>query len=246
MTTTTSLTGERASVTPEHLLVFTHGMPAAKPVPTTPLVFIDTETTSLHHNCRIWEVAMIARHYDQDQPNPGSYTEQTMQLFIDIDVSHADPYALQLGGYWDRHPAGRRQSRHVTAPGGVPSPSDLEQPVSEGRAARLVAGWTHGAHLVAVNPSFDAERLGQMLRRHGLFPGWSHHLLDVLAVASGHLRLPPPWRSDDLAAALGVTPAGADRHTALGDARWAARIYDAVYGAPTQHDDTTGALEARP
>jgi hypothetical protein len=37
-----------------------------------------------------------------------------------------------------------------------------------------------------------------------------------------------PWNSDDLSAALGVTVSDEDRHTALGDAKWAMRIYNAV------------------
>ena len=37
-----------------------------------------------------------------------------------------------------------------------------------------------------------------------------------------------PWKSDDLSAALGVTVSDEDRHTALGDAKWARAIYDAV------------------
>ena len=38
-----------------------------------------------------------------------------------------------------------------------------------------------------------------------------------------------PWRSDDLSTAVEVEPAPEhERHTALGDARWALRIYDAI------------------
>lgn len=40
-----------------------------------------------------------------------------------------------------------------------------------------------------------------------------------------------PWRSDELSRLIGVEPPGeAERHTALGDARWAARAWDAVMG----------------
>lgn len=43
--------------------------------------------------------------------------------------------------------------------------------------------------------------------------------------------LTPPWRSDDLARAGGVEPPSEeDRHTALGDARWAMRWYDTLTG----------------
>jgi hypothetical protein len=37
-----------------------------------------------------------------------------------------------------------------------------------------------------------------------------------------------PWKSHDLSAILGVESAVEDEHTALGDARWAMRVYDAV------------------
>ena len=41
-----------------------------------------------------------------------------------------------------------------------------------------------------------------------------------------------PWRSDDLSAALGVEAVSPEeRHTAMGDALWAKRIYDRVVGA---------------
>ena len=42
--------------------------------------------------------------------------------------------------------------------------------------------------------------------------------------------MPLPWKSDDLSAALGIKVSDEDRHTALGDARWARAIYDAVTG----------------
>jgi DNA polymerase III epsilon subunit-like protein len=42
---------------------------------------------------------------------------------------------------------------------------------------------------------------------------------------------PPPWSSDSISRRLGVEPPGEDeRHTALGDARWAAAIWDRVMG----------------
>lgn len=43
-----------------------------------------------------------------------------------------------------------------------------------------------------------------------------------------------PWRSDDLSRACGVEPPGEDeRHTALGDARWCKRLYEAITGDPS-------------
>ena len=88
---------------------------------------------------------------------------------------------------------------------------------------------------------------------------WEYHLVDVEALAAGWLaaghdwsqgppvgdRATPPWSSEELSRAVGVDPDDFDRHTALGDARWAAAIYDAVL-APLggrriiEHDGAVG------
>jgi hypothetical protein len=58
--------------------------------------------------------------------------------------------------------------------------------------------------------------------------------VDVENLAVGYLAgigsvFTPPWNSDRLSEALGLEPVDeSERHTALGDARWAMRIYDAV------------------
>ncbi|MGH3304433.1 MAG: hypothetical protein ACRDOK_22680 [Streptosporangiaceae bacterium] len=99
---------------------------------------------------------------------------------------------------------------------------------------------TRGAHLAGAVVSFDAEVLGARMRAHGICPSWHYHLIDVEALAVGCLArrgavvssFGLPWKSDDLSAALGVQVSHEDRHTALGDARWALRIWDAVMSAP--------------
>lgn len=108
-------------------------------------------------------------------------------------------------------------------------------------AAKEVMSWTFGAHLVGAVPNFDAEALARLLRAEGYLPSWHYHLIDVEAMAVGWLfgTYPngaalvgePPWKSDDLARACGVEPPTDDeRHTALGDTRWAMRWYDAMTG----------------
>jgi hypothetical protein len=77
---------------------------------------------------------------------------------------------------------------------------------------------------------------------------WHYHLIDVEALAAGWLAAgidpddppaptqdscQPPWNSNELSLAVGVDPEQYDRHTALGDARWARDIYDAVMGKDT-------------
>jgi hypothetical protein len=66
--------------------------------------------------------------------------------------------------------------------------------------------------------------------------------VDVEALAAGYIAeksapdeelrtvAVPPWDSTDLSRAVGVEPREFDRHTALGDAKWARAIYDAVLG----------------
>ena len=96
-----------------------------------------------------------------------------------------------------------------------------------------------GAHIVGAVPDFDARHLTSLYRRFGVEPPrWHYHLIDVEAMAVGWLHgqfsdpnITLPWRSDDLSRACGVEPPSEDeRHTALGDARWAARWYRTLTG----------------
>jgi len=124
------------------------------------------------------------------------------------------------------------------------------EPGDLGKWCTLFSELTHGAHLVGAVVSFDEERLRRLLRANGECPMWHYHLADVEALAAGWIAgrpggtwvgkaaapvdPTPPWRSDDLSLDVGVDPDKFDRHTALGDARWAMAIYDAVMsGNPT-------------
>lgn len=249
-----------------------------------PLCFIDTETTSLRPDRRAWEIALIRRDYQ----SMTDWTDSTLVMHIeDIDLSAADPAAMKIGGFYDRH-AQYVLTRHHSF--GIPCPpehlevlrADAEDArqrrpllTSESIAARQVEEWTRGAVLVGVGVAFDAQTLDPLLRDYGRVPSWHYSVVDVKAMAAGWLRawasqslrwaagtdgepeplevrpgllmsiseveqvrqevipglLTPPWRSDDLSRACGVEPPSEeDRHTALGDARWAMRWYDAMTG----------------
>ena len=203
----------------------------------TPIVFIDTETTSLRPDRKAWEVAMIRRADHDDVGDETSFFIDT----DDIDLPNADPFALNVGRFWDRHPGvtgGRFVGFDVHDFDGKSLWAGLNGAVVDGfTAAQIVRLWTHGAHLVGAVPNFDAEVLAALLRDNFLTPTWSYHLVDVENLAVGyvagreHVTILPPWKSDDLTRMLGVEPASEkERHTALGDARWALRIYDAVMG----------------
>ena len=200
----------------------------------TPLVFLDCETTGVHPDRRVWEVAAIRR----DDEGERAYVWQVS----DVDLSNADPFGLNVGRFYERH---HRYNPKISLAYGVAG--------TEEEVAREVEIITRGAHLVGAVPSFDAGCLDPMLRRHQRIPAWHYHLVDVEAMAAGwllrdrphHIRNgaghpvawpddfepTPPWKSDALSRACGVEPPADDeRHTALGDARWAMRWYDAMTG----------------
>jgi hypothetical protein len=80
------------------------------------------------------------------------------------------------------------------------------------------------------------------MRANGICPSWHYHLIDVENLAVGYLAgvgvatrqvgaPKPPWDSEELSRLVGVEPPSEEeRHTALGDARWAMRLYDVVMG----------------
>lgn len=174
------------------------------------IVFLDTETTSLRNDRRAWDVGLIVREED---------VEREYQFFIqsnDLDLGNADVMSLRIGGFYERHP----------------DMADLDiRSWSEVGALVEIEELTRGATIVGAVPNFDTEVLGNRLRANGFCPAWHYHLVDVETLAAGALRMPPPWDFDKLLAAYGLTYNEADRHTAIGDARMARDLYDAVLQA---------------
>lgn len=198
------------------------------------LVFLDTETTGLSLDDDIWEFAAIRREED------GSESE--LHLFIAHDPAKCE-----------RLPESFRKDHIARFPdsvcmgslrGGSVQPSEA--------AAHIVRLFADRPHVVGAVPNFDTERLALLLRRYGFEPGWHYHLIDVENLAVGFLageihaeqiyglnprRSVPglPWDSDELSRRVGIDPPGeGERHTAMGDARWAMRLYDAITG---HHND---------
>lgn len=175
----------------------------------TTLVFLDTETTSLRPDRRVWEIGLILR----GQPGQAEF-----RWFIDtkdLDLGNADLMSLKIGGYHERHPQLGGAEQGYAA-------------ISEFDVLWQVEGLTRGATIIGAVPNFDTEVLGARMRAHGICPAWHYHLVDVETLAAGALRQPPPWGFDDLLAVYGLKYDEADRHTALGDARMVRDLYDAV------------------
>ncbi len=196
--------------------------------------FVDCETTGLDPDRHeVWEVGLVVPRRDVEEDD--GWTEYVWQL--PVDLGKADPIALNIGKFHDRR--------------------TTETMLPMWRFAEEFVRLTRGLHLVGACVSFDADRLWRLIRKAGECPMWHYHLIDVEALAAGWLlgqftaiqecganpdadgptreeamRAIPPWNSGDLSRAVGVDPDHFDRHTALGDARWAKAIYEAVMGAP--------------
>ena len=172
----------------------------------TPLCFVDCETTSLAPDRRVWEVALIRRD-DEGQ-------RHIVMQVDDVDLSDADPESLAIGRFYERHHS------YGTIKSAAPR-------YFEADVARHVERWTRSAHLVGAVPSFDAHSLAEMLRDHSLAPAWHHRLICVESLAAGALGRYIGGLTR-CAEALGVPVDPQQQHTAMGDARTAMAIWDAV------------------
>lgn len=205
------------------------------------VVFLDTETTGLDPDKHsIWEVALIT-------PDGAEHVWQ-----FPVDEITADPFALNIGRWWDRQwsttnevdPLNAIYEAHTSKSRRKYFPEEGKAITPDGRWCRYFRDLVGTAHIVGAVPSFDEERLRRLLLSHGVRQRWHYHLIDVEALAVGYLcgrraeadpdrshDHGPPWDSEALSAALGVRLDAESRHTALGDARWARDIYNAVMGA---------------
>lgn len=167
--------------------------------------------------------------------------EHELRLVVsDVDLTTAEPMGLKVGRFYERHPAYSQKGLSLVDSGNVIYAEEWE-------IAEHVERFTRGAHIVGAVPNFDTECLAAMLRRHRLAPAWHYHLIDIENLAIGYLWrkvaenveagyndsiVPPlPWDSNEISRAVGVEPPGeGERHTAMGDARWAMRVYDKITG----------------
>lgn len=185
----------------------------------TDIVFVDTETTGLDTSIDdIWEFAAIRVRPD------GGETVLHRQLGHDIRRAQALPESFRAD----------HDARF-----------DGEAALPQRRAAQEIAAFfapdadLQAPHFAGINPAFDAAMLTRLFRRNGIDSvPWHYQLLDVRAVALGfqaaiaqedpeHSRR-TGWpdvdiaiRTDDLAAITGDPDPNNQRHTALGDARFA-------------------------
>lgn len=203
----------------------------------TPIAFVDTETTHLDAEIgEVWEVAIILRDYD----NTPTDTEYVWQ--IRPDLATADPESLKIGRYLERFVVPPQAEAAWTGYGDGPV-----LPMKRSEVVAAVMDVLSGAVMVGSNPGFDDRFLRRLLG-----PGaaqWHYRPVDIATLAAGYrygqwasgayggdFLFPHdfprfPFSSRDLSRAVGVEPPGDDvAHTALGDARWARDVFDAVTG----------------
>ncbi|WP_047890966.1 hypothetical protein [Micromonospora sp. RV43] len=181
-----------------------------------PLCFIDTETTNTSPHRRAWEVAYILRRPGREEERGSWLVEHD-----DLDMANADPDALNVGRFYERHP---QVNPH--------SPTFTVHPERE--VMRQVERVTRHATLIGSNVPFDKELLGDRMRAHGFLPNWHYKPECIATLARAVLlgrRVPLTGeeKSDDLSRLVGVDPARFDRHTAMGDCEWSAALWDACH-----------------
>lgn len=181
-----------------------------------PLCFIDTETTELNpHTRAVWEVALIRREPDGSEKRKEFFVELTNR-----ELALASQESLEIGGFDDRY--------------------DPLEAFSKRTAAAIIRDFTDGAHLVGMVPDFDAygfQSIFDAVEGEYSKPGYHYQFIDVDTLAKGVFLAKKgtddnkvwwPVDTDALTSYLGVEIEEADRHTAMGDADWTMRYYDAV------------------
>lgn len=181
----------------------------------TKYAFLDTETTGLDDGRHsLLEVAAIV--------DDGVSTEYFWGLKpTDSILRKADPSALRLNGFYER---------------GNMYKNDYKGIQDWRSVARVIAHALAGAHLVGLNPDFDARFLERFLRQYGQAPAWHYRTIDVSTLVMGYLigqgediTYDNYAGSSALLKKVGAEIPEEDRHTALGDAKLVRQAFYAVH-----------------
>lgn len=213
----------------------------------THTVTLDSETTNLDPSVgHWWELAFIV----EDHPLGVQYDGEWDLIRPHVPLAGADPMALRIGRFYERCtplrllPNSSFGDLHVQVPETVlahwreidgPRVTAVDPWYTSSSMAYTVAVMLAGAVVVGNRPEFDLPFISKWLAEHGHHLAADYHTIDVAQVSLG--RVDPSvlarrkYRSDDLAALLDVPPPSPEeRHTALGDARWARRWLSVLEG----------------
>lgn len=203
-------------------------MPFDSTTPTSPVVFLDLETTGLSPGWdQPWELA-----YRMRSPN-GNETADSWFIKHDQEKARFLPEPF-YADYQKRYDPATAVSRETAA--------DWVNSIFTGKA-----------HLIGAGPVFEVLMLRMLLGAFGLTPGWNYRIQNIEDIVKGHLLARARWdtvlpmderlklhhiatklpqTSDALSLAIGVDPAQFARHTAMGDVNWVTRQWDVVHSGP--------------
>jgi hypothetical protein len=214
---------------------------------TSRICFLDCETTSLRYDRRAWEIGVIVREAGRPDTEHFWFVAAS-----DLDLGNADLMSLKIGRFHERHPEYKlggdgygdtvreadamhyveALTRGAHLVGAVPS-FDADVLGTRMRANGICPSWHY--HLIDVEALAVGWINGRRARQNEIVDGYP--LENDGQEAPGLVRWndpikhgQPPWKSDDLSEAVGVSASFEGRHTALGDARWARALFDAVMG----------------
>jgi hypothetical protein len=209
---------------------------------------LDLETTSLRSDAgEPWEFGLIEREIIPalaqttiPKRQDAEYLWRTMP-----DLTRADPESLRVGRFYERtknmRAAYQKGMAYNLVDWGL---ADDDLPWSDPAALALdLARLIDGAIVVGCNPGFDRDFLRPFLHRHGQAYTAHYRPMCVTTMGAGFLygqrrgdewaavpEMRWPLSSSEVSLALGVDPAGFDRHSALGDCRWALAQLDVITG----------------
>lgn len=162
------------------------------------LGFVDTETTGTNpHYHEVWEIGLVLVDTARAE------TEQRIWQVPFVNVERLDPEAEKVNNFSERY-----------------EPISL---TSHGVAEALYAA-VAGVRLASCNIAFDTAFLREFLYREKLTVPWHYSPIDVKSMCYGRDPSLIEGRTDDLLEAAGIEK-DEHRHTALGDAWLAMRLY---------------------
>lgn len=197
------------------------------------LIFVDTETTGLDLDAHeVWDIALI----EEDG------TEHEFHVYPH-NLHAAEPTALRITHFYERVRMAGLVERKTEQIGSYPRKYEMRQydafwtNLPRRAIAREVAELTANATLVGAVPDFDAGFLRKFLGAESFVPAWQYQTVDVETYAAAKIGLTdPPWGSEKITQRLRIDTTNMERHTAIGDARWARAVWLACVGSYSAGD----------
>jgi len=188
------------------------------------VVFLDVETTGLMPMIHdVWELAIVEEN------------EPTFRCIFPVDLSVADPGALEVGKFHERHPhQGYRYSSDVDDARAdvndvARSPEEVEELWT--KIARRLDRKT----IVGFGVNFDVEFMRYAMLDNGVIPTWDYKIIELRSLVLGWVTFSESkfisdkgitqWSSAKLCELLGVDRSEFALHTALGDAQLAHEVW---------------------